>query len=46
MPGLARSKLLKHTHEEALKNPELVDTGVVGGDMCFHVNQREEGLLR
>ncbi|CAG8574202.1 2533_t:CDS:2 [Paraglomus brasilianum] len=32
MPGLARSKLLKHTHEEALKNPELVDTGVVGGE--------------
>ena len=41
MPGLARSKLLKRTHEEVLKNPELFDTGVVGGDMYFQKKKKK-----
>ncbi|CAG8433406.1 8120_t:CDS:2 [Ambispora gerdemannii] len=32
MPGVANSKLIKHTHEEAIKNPELVKAGMSLGE--------------
>lgn len=33
MPGVANSKLIKHTQEEALRNPELANTGVANGSL-------------
>ncbi|CAG8760729.1 14863_t:CDS:2, partial [Acaulospora morrowiae] len=32
MPGVAQSKFIKNTQEEALKNPELLETGVANGE--------------
>jgi hypothetical protein len=31
---VAQSKFIKSTQEEALKNPELVNTGVANGIIC------------
>lgn len=35
MPGVANSKLIKHTHHEALRNPELA--GVANGNFYSSV---------